>query len=121
MVITKKNMFVTVWLLILLLAVYTLMSVSYQVKGLQSRLTTINKSIQTKKENISTLNAEWSYLTDPSRIEKLSAELLPNLKIIKAKDILDLDNLQESDNFVVISNETQEENDDIKVYAGNTN
>ena len=119
MVITKKNMFVTVWLVVLVLAIYMLMSVSYQVKGLQSRLETINASIQNEKENIRTLNAEWSYLTDPSRIEKLSAELLPNLTIIKAQDILNLDNIKESNNIIAISDETQQENNIIKVYIGN--
>ena len=119
MVITKKNMFVTLWLVVLVLAVYTLMSVSYQVKGLQNRLKTINTSIQNEKENINTLNAEWSYLTDPSRIEKLSAELLPNLTIIKAKDILYLDKIKESNNIIAISDETKEQNNIIKVYIGN--
>ena len=120
MVITKKTTFITIWIVMLIGTIYTLMHISHQVKNLESSLKSINANIKQEKQNIRTLSAEWSYLTDPSRIEKLSAELLPNLTIIKASDISKLDNIKEFNNVISITDETDKPENIIRVFIGNT-
>lgn len=50
--------------------------VKHQVQELEERLTTLNRSITENREAIHVLNAEWSYLNRPERLEKLGRKLL---------------------------------------------
>ncbi len=117
MITTRKNLLIGIWVFTLIVVCYAITTVSSQVNTMEHNLRTINNSIQNEKENLRTLDAEWSYLTDPSRIEKLSAELLPTLTIIKAEDIADLNTLKESNNVIAISNDIEEKNI-IRVHMG---
>lgn len=68
----------------LIFAVYILMAfaggllyrTSYAVDELQGQLTQLNRSIVAEQENIQVLGAEWTYLTEPTRIEQLAAKYL---------------------------------------------
>lgn len=79
MLITKRNVCLFLWLFIFIFVVYTLIHISYQVQTLTKKLETINSKISAEKDSIHTLNAEWAYLTNPKRIERLSMTLLPDL------------------------------------------
>ena len=49
-----------------------LFSVKYQVQDLEKELGRLNKSITLEGQSIHVLNAEWSLLNNPERLEKLA-------------------------------------------------
>jgi len=49
-----------------------LFSVKYQVQDLEDELSKLNKSISLEVQSIHVLNAEWSLLNNPERLEKLA-------------------------------------------------
>lgn len=55
------------------LAVY---SIKYDAKSLRSEILQLEQDIQQEKNNIDILKAEWSFLTQPERLEKLASEML---------------------------------------------
>ncbi|CAO5682494.1 MAG: hypothetical protein HEEMFOPI_01703 [Holosporales bacterium] len=55
-----------------------LFRIKYEVVDLENRHIQILKSIQSTKESIHLLNAEWAHLTDPARIQRLAAKYLDN-------------------------------------------
>jgi hypothetical protein len=66
-------------LLFLVLAVglaLVLFSVKYQVQDLEDELTEINERLASERTAIHVLRAEWSYLTQPDRLRRLSERYL---------------------------------------------
>lgn len=55
-----------------------LFRIKYEVVDLENRHIQILKSIQSTKESIHLLNAEWAHLTDPARIQRLATKYLDN-------------------------------------------
>ena len=49
-----------------------LFSVKYQVQDLEDDLSRLNSSITIERQSIHVLNAEWSHLNNPERLEKLA-------------------------------------------------
>lgn len=49
---------------------------SYAVDELQGQLSKLNREIVAEQENIQVLGAEWTYLSEPTRIEQLAAKYL---------------------------------------------
>lgn len=56
------------WLVTALGVSALLYHVSYEVKGLNDELNTVNREIVREQETIRVLNAEWAYLTQPARL-----------------------------------------------------
>lgn len=73
---------VIVWTALATAAVAAMFRISFEVEKLEARLQDINQEIAREQEAIHVLQAEWSYLNRPQRIEDLSRELLPDLKPI---------------------------------------
>ncbi len=65
-----------VWFCIVVAVGYAMIQVKYEVMQQEQTLAGINKQITDDREQIRVLNAEWSYLTRPSRVEDLSARFL---------------------------------------------
>jgi hypothetical protein len=65
-----------VWFCIVVAVGYAMFQVKYEVMQQEQTLAGINKQIVEDREQIRVLNAEWSYLARPSRIEDLSARFL---------------------------------------------
>lgn len=65
-----------VWFCITVAVGYAMFQVKYEVMQQEQTLAGINKEIITDREQIRVLNAEWSYLTRPARLEELSARFL---------------------------------------------
>jgi hypothetical protein len=65
-----------VWFCIVIAVGYAMFQVKYEVMQQEQTLASLNKQITDGREQIRVLNAEWSYLTRPSRIEDLSARFL---------------------------------------------
>lgn len=53
-----------------------LLRVSHNVQQAEQQLAELNRSIEQEKNSIRLLNAEWAYLNNPERLEKLSAQYL---------------------------------------------
>ncbi len=54
-------------------AAYGLYEVKYEVRGLERELAALNRTLLGDQEAVHILEAEWSYLTRPARLEKLTA------------------------------------------------
>ncbi|HEY3916683.1 MAG TPA: hypothetical protein VGL83_02770 [Stellaceae bacterium] len=65
-----------VWLCIVIAVGYTMFQVKYEVMRQEQTLASLNKQIADDREQIRVLDAEWSYLTRPSRLEDLAARFL---------------------------------------------
>ena len=53
-----------------------LFSLKYEVQALEEELQSINRSVASDRETIHVLEAEWSLLNDPKRLEDLSHRYL---------------------------------------------
>lgn len=51
---------------------FGLFRLTYEVQGLEDELARLNRSILEEQEAIHVLEAEWSYLNRPARLEKLN-------------------------------------------------
>ncbi len=68
--------------------------VSHEVERLEKRYAEIQSDILAEQESIHVLEAEWSYLNNPARIERLSQEYL-SLDQIKVLQMASIDDLPE--------------------------
>ena len=64
----------TFWLLIATCAGITLFLIKHEVQEREDRLNALNREILANQEAIQVLNAEWSYLNRPDRLEHLIRE-----------------------------------------------
>jgi hypothetical protein len=65
-----------IWLCLVIAVGYAMFQVKYEVMQQEETLAHLNKQITNGREQIRVLDAEWSYLTQPSRLEKLSDKYL---------------------------------------------
>ncbi|MBL42310.1 MAG: hypothetical protein CMM49_06600 [Rhodospirillaceae bacterium] len=78
--------------LILIVIVASLFQLKHQVVKLERNLIVNQSLIQKEKESLKVLKAEWSYLTNPSRIEILSENFL-DLRVLNIKQIGDIEKI----------------------------
>jgi hypothetical protein len=78
-----------VWFCVVIAVGYAMFQVKYEVMQQEQTLASLNKQITDGREQIRMLDAEWSYLTRPSRIEDLSARFL-HLNSMSSSQILPL-------------------------------
>jgi hypothetical protein len=78
-----------VWFCVVIAVGYAMFQVKYEVMQQEQTLASLNKQITDGREQIRVLDAEWSYLTRPSRIEDLSARFL-HLNDMSSAQILPL-------------------------------
>jgi cell division protein FtsL len=83
-----------VWFCIVVAVGYAMFQVKYEVMQQEQTLAGINKQIADDRDQIRVLNAEWSYLTRPARIEELNARFF-HLGNVNAAQILPLDAVPE--------------------------
>jgi cell division protein FtsL len=65
-----------VWILLSVVVAGALFRVSYRVQHLEKHIASVNKQIGQQEEAIRVLQAEWSYLNEPSRLEALTRKHL---------------------------------------------
>jgi cell division protein FtsL len=65
-----------VWVLLSVVVAGALFRVSYRVQHLEKHIASVNKQIGQQEEAIRVLQAEWSYLNEPSRLEALTRKHL---------------------------------------------
>lgn len=64
------------WLALILLAGGSLMKISYEVDAKEHELHRLKAQWMANEDSIRVLRAEWAYLNQPQRLEKLSAKYL---------------------------------------------
>ncbi|WP_425405955.1 cell division protein FtsL [Hwanghaeella sp.] len=68
-----------VWVTLCVASGFALFSIAFAVEDLESELAAINSDIEREREALHVLEAEWTYLNRPDRIEDLANQLLPHL------------------------------------------
>ncbi len=68
-----------VWISLCLASGFSLFSIAFAVEDLEAELSAINRQIEQEREALHVLQAEWTYLNRPDRIEDLAQQLLPDL------------------------------------------
>ena len=58
--------------------------ITFEVEQLEARLHNLNRAIVREQETTHVLQAEWSYLNRPQRLDFLSRALLPSLAPVEA-------------------------------------
>ena len=71
---------------------YGLYNMKYEVRRLEDKLTTLNKTLVTERQAVQVLRAEWAYLNRPSRLQDLSGRHL-DLQPIEVGQLTDLHEL----------------------------
>lgn len=79
-----------IWLALASVAAGMVMHVSYRVQRTESHVSKVEREIVREQEQIRVLDAEWSYLNDPSRIEALARRHL-QLGPTSAKKIVSME------------------------------
>jgi cell division protein FtsL len=75
-----------------LVAGFKIYTLEFRTRAKEREIVRIEKEIAQEKENIRLLDAEWSYLSSPKRIERLAREYL-KLEPVKADQFVELSNL----------------------------
>jgi len=80
------------WLALAIVAGVGLFQVSYRVQSLEDQLTRVNRQILAERDTIHLLNAEWSYLNEPTRLAELAQRHL-NLAPLGATQMVRIEDL----------------------------
>jgi hypothetical protein len=64
------------WALCVVLVSYALFQMKYEVMRQENQFAALDKQIADSREAVRVLNAEWSYLTQPSRLDELRKRYL---------------------------------------------
>ena len=76
--------FIAVWVTLAAGAVAAMFHITFEVEQLEARLHDLNRAIVREQETTHVLQAEWSYLNRPQRLESLSRDLLPSLAPVES-------------------------------------
>ena len=76
--------FIAVWFALAAGAVAAMFHITFEVEQLEVRLHELNRAIVREQETTHVLQAEWSYLNRPQRLESLSRDFLPSLAPVES-------------------------------------
>jgi hypothetical protein len=80
------------WIGLAIAAGYATIQFKYDVQALERELTQLDAKILRHQEAIHVLKAEWAYLNEPARLERLSRSYL-DLSPLRGSQIVDLASL----------------------------
>ena len=80
------------WIGLAIVAGYATIEFKYDVQALERELTQLDAKILRHQESIHVLKAEWAYLNEPARLERLSRSYL-DLSPLRGSQIVDLASL----------------------------
>lgn len=80
------------WLLLVAASGYAMFQIKYEVMKLEDEFARINRQIVTSRESTRVLGAEWSFLNQPDRLDRLAKRYL-SLGPIATKQIGSIDTL----------------------------
>ncbi len=81
-----------IWAVLATAAGFGLFQVSYRVASLEEELNKVNRQIVEERERLHALQADWSYLTNPSRLADLARRHLP-LQPLAAEQMIRIEDL----------------------------
>jgi cell division protein FtsL len=84
-----------IWLGVILMTGIAVFSVKSAVAGLEEELLRVRKEVAHDQEAIHVLNAEWSYLNQPTRLAELAKRHLPLLQPIATVQYADQGRLEQ--------------------------
>lgn len=80
------------WFSLVLCVAIAIFVLKYEVQNLEDELTSRQQEIEEHKQTIHVLKAEWTFLNDPTRLQRLGAEHL-NLGPASPNHIVSIDDL----------------------------
>ncbi|MGH6750041.1 MAG: cell division protein FtsL [Methyloceanibacter sp.] len=89
--------FVNICLVLGLVALaYVIYQVKYEARALDEEIASLNKDIDTERDGLALLRAEWSLLNRPERIERLAEKYL-KLAPVQPRQLVTLDSVRDRD------------------------
>jgi cell division protein FtsL len=89
--------FVNICLVLGLVALaYVIYQVKYEARALDEEIASLNKDIDTERDGLAVLRAEWSLLNRPERIERLAEKFL-KLAPVQPRQLVTLDSVRDRD------------------------
>ena len=82
-----KGLIMSIWLLGAAITGTGLYGIAYEVERMEQELAALEREIIEERESIHVLEAEWTYLARPERIEDLSRQFLPRMQGLTAERI----------------------------------
>ena len=79
-----------------LITMIFLFRIKYEVQTLEQLRERLKSEIGQVKESLHVLNAEWSYLNDPKRLQNLCAKYLPHLKPVNSNQLITLTDMTQA-------------------------
>jgi hypothetical protein len=70
-----------IWVMVLTVSAFALYSVKFQVQTLRSQIAEVKKELETERESMNVVAAEWAYLNRPDRLQKLAATYLQTKEV----------------------------------------
>jgi len=83
-------------MLAIAVAAFGLYLVKYRVQAIQNDIAGINRQLDEERENLHVAAAEWAYLTQPVRLQRLNEKYL-KLQPVDPSQVADLDALSHGD------------------------
>ncbi len=94
---TELNKSIILSLLFLLCIGLCVSRMKYEVVFLKNKLKEINIQLDKCQDDIKIYNAEWSFLNDPKRLQRLASKYLPHLRPTENRQIINFETLIRSD------------------------
>ncbi len=88
-----KSLMMSIWLLGAAITGIGLYGIAYEVEQMEKELAALQREIAEERETTHVLEAEWTYLARPERIEELSGQFLPRMQGLTAERIGGYDDL----------------------------
>ena len=79
-----KSVMMSIWLLGAAITGMGLYGIAYEVEQMEKELAALEREIIEERKSIHVLEAEWTYLARPERIEDLSGQFLPRMQSLTA-------------------------------------
>lgn len=78
------------WMVLIVGSVLGLYVVKYRVQGLQAEIVEVSRQLEEEQENLHVVAAEWAYLNQPERLQRLAERYL-SLEPITMRQIADIE------------------------------
>ena len=79
-------------MLLVAFAAFGLYQVKYRVQAIQAEIVEVSKTLDEERESLNVAAAEWAYLTQPERLQRLSEKYL-RMQPVKTSQVADLKDL----------------------------
>lgn len=86
-----RRLSTVIWMLVIVAAAFMLYMVKYQVMSLKSQVAETSHQLESEKEALHVVAAEWAYLNRPERLQALAAQYLPPAADITADKVAEIE------------------------------